>query len=349
MKKLALALALALSTAQAVPTSLTVWLPERGETATLSAVGLVGKTSGRVVLNRPDYDLPQERPIAGGFARLTQGTGKTPTRLEVVRGGKVTASRTFPEVVNGASLRGTVSGPCLSYDEGGQGVTRCFAPDLKTEWAKLGWILNISQDGRNAYFYDMPKNGRGESYQPDLHLIRQNLTTGEQTPLTYRVPLDAGELEYHAGLAKTYDTGDMIYFGAELPDQKFVVCATVNMPKFYCRLDVVDRDLKRLFSLQGSAYISVPQPTADGKKLFYMGNTLQVWDARTGKRLAHIRDPRWDKQKQVPLRAYLTPNGTQAAILTAGIKNGWPDYQKMTAYVYRVQDGKLLNSFAVRP
>lgn len=171
MKKLALALALALSTAQAVPTSLTVWLPERGETATLSAVGLVGKTSGRVVLNRPDYDLPQERPIAGGFARLIQGTGKTPARLDVVQGGKVTASRSFPEAKYSTNLWGTGRGPCLSYEAESQTVTRCFSPDLKTEWAKLDWVLNISQDGQNAYFYGKG-NGRGEPYQPDLHLIR---------------------------------------------------------------------------------------------------------------------------------------------------------------------------------
>ena len=68
-----------------------------------------------------------------------------------MRGGKVTASRTFPEVVNGASLRGTVSGPCLSYDEGGQGVTRCFAPDLKTEWAKLSGTPFIANTGKAAY------------------------------------------------------------------------------------------------------------------------------------------------------------------------------------------------------
>lgn len=163
------------------------------------------------------------------------------------------------------------------------------------------------------------------------------------------MPLDAGELEYHAGLAKTYDTGDMIYFGAELPDQKFVVCATVNMPKFYCRLDVVDRDLKRLFSLQGNAYTSVPQATADGKKLYFLGNTLQVWDAGTGKRLTAIHDPRWERQKQVPLRAYLTPGGEQAAVLVAGIKNGYPDYGRMVVYLYRVQGGQFLGSFAVRP
>ena len=357
-KALALALALTVPTLTgpalaAVPTSLTVWLPEQGQTATLSAAGLVAADGGRIVLNRPAYDLPVERPISGGFVRLTPAGKTNPARLEVVQGGKVTASRTFPEARYGVGLQGTERGPCVSSTEtdSDKSITRCFAPDLKTEWAKLDWTLNITRDGTAAYFYDTAKTGNGAAspYSPDLHVIRQNLGTGEQTPLTYRVPLNDEELKYHQGLAETYDASDSIAFAAELPGGRFVLCASTTMPKSGCRLDVVDRDLRRLFTVQGAAYNLFPWASANGKRLYAMGNTLQVWDAQTGKRLSSIHDSLWEKNRQIPLNAYLTPDGTQAAILTAGIKNGWPDSNKMTAYLYRLSDSKLLGSFAVKP
>lgn len=345
-----LSLALVSSAGAAAPTSLTVWIPEQGQTATLSSAGLVGAAGNRLVLNQPEYTLPVERPIAGGFARLVNPTNGAPTRLEIVQRGKVTASRAFPEAVYSTYLRGTQRGPCLSYAaDGREGVTRCFTPDLKTEWATLGGVMTITRDGQAAYMYDTAKNRIGAAYQPNLHIIRQNLTTGEQTPLTYRVPLDDKELEYHRNLAATYEVGDSISLGAELPGGRFVLCASTTLPKMYCRLDIVNRDLKRLATLQGSAYVSTPSATADGKRLYFMGNTLQVWEANTGKRLSAIRDRLWEKRGQVPLKAYLTPDGTQAAILVTGMKNGHSDYSKMTAYLYRVQGGKLLNSFPVKP
>ncbi len=349
-----LSLALVSSAGAAAPTSLTVWIPEQGQTATLSSAGLVGAAGNRLVLNQPEYTLPVERPIAGGFARLVNPTNGAPTRLEIVQRGKVTASRPFPEAVYSTYLRGTQRGPCLSYAaDGREGVTRCFTPDLKTEWAKLGGVMTITRDGQAAYMYDTAKNRIGAAYQPNLQIIRQNLTTGEQTPLTYRVPLDDKELEYHRNLAATYEVGDSISLGAELPGGRFVLCASTTLPKMYCRLDIVNRDLKRLVTLQGSAYVSTPSATADGKRLYFMGNTLQVWEANTGKRLSAIRDPLWEKRGQVPLKAYLTPDGTQAAILVTGMKNGHADYSaddsKVTAYLYRVQGGKLLNSFPVKP
>lgn len=353
MKRLALAFALALlpSALAAAPTRLTVWIPEQGQTATLSSAGLIGAAGNRLVLNQPEYTLPVERPIAGGFARLVNATKGAPTRLEIVQRGKVTASRAFPEAVYSTFLWGTQRGPCLSYTaDGREGVTRCFTPDLKTEWGpKLGWVMAITRDGQAAYHDDTTHIGTGAAYQPDVQVIRQNLTTGEHTPLTYRVPLDDKELEYHRNLAATYDVRDSISLGAELPAGRFVVCASMTLPKMGCRLGIVNRDLKRLVTLQGSAYVSTPTPTADGQSLYFMGNTLQVWDANTGKRLSAIRDPLWEKRGQYPLKAYLTPDGTQAAILVTGLKSGHADYGKVTAYLYRVNDGKLLNSFAVKP
>lgn len=342
----ALALALAFSTAEAAPASLTVWLPERGETATLSAAGLVGKTSGRVVLDRPEYDLPQESPVAGGFARLTQKSGRAPARLDVVQGGKVTASRAFPEAVYGVTVQGNQRGPCLSYSEGDTGVTRCFTLDLRNEWAKPSGAPFVGASGKSAYT-TLTDWKLEKPVSDEVDVVRHDLGTGKDVTLSYRVPLAGQTLVLPAGMVDPLDRRATVRFAAELPNDRFLVCASTTIPKEACRLDIVDRDQKRLFSLQGNAYIWLPQPSADGQKLYFLGNTLQVWDAGTGKRLAAIRDPLWQKQGQVPLKAYLTVDGKQAAIVVAALKQGSPDYGYLTAYIYRLSDGRRVQSFAL--
>ena len=339
-----------LSAALAASNSLTVWLPEQGQTATLSSQGLTAADGGRIVLNRPAYDLPFERPISGGFVRLSPAGKTGPARLEVVQGGKVTASRTFPEARYGARLQGTERGPCVSSTEtdSDKSITRCFAPDLKTEWVKLPGQPFLSASGKVAYTV-LTDWKLEKPAGDDVDVIRRDLNTGEEVTLSYRVPLPGQTLVVPSGMSDPIDRRATLGLAAELPGERYLVCASTTIPKDPCRLDIVDRDFKKLLSLQGNAYIHLPQATKDGSKVFYLGNTLQVWDATTGKRLSSIHDPLWEKNRQIPLHAYLTPDSTQAAILTAGIKNGWPDSNKMTAYLYRLSDSKLLGSFAVKP
>lgn len=354
---LALAAALLSSAWAAAPNSLTVWVPERGQTATLSAAGLKGEDGSRVPLDLGRFwgQESLERPLPGGYVRLVYATKSSPTRLEVVQGGKVTASRALPEARSTNGFWGTQRGPCLGLQGSSSDgvIVRCFSPDLKSEWAKVpGQVLNVhvSADGRAAYTV-MTDWKLQQPYTETVRIIRHDLLSGKQTPLSYRVPRDDQDAEYHRNLASAYDARETVRFAAELPGERFLICATMTMPKLGCRLDVIDRDARKLFSLQGDAWVFLPQATADGQKLYSMGNTLQVWDARTGKRLASIHDPLWDKLQQSPLNAYLTPDGTQAAIVTHGLQpgSGAPDMNSLTAFLYRLSDGQRLSRFALKP
>lgn len=263
-KALALALALTVPTLTgpaltgpalaATPTSLTVWLPEQGQTATLSSQGLTAADGGRIVLNRPAYDLPFERPISGGFVRLTPAGKTDPARLEVVQGGKVTASRTFPEARYGARLQGTERGPCVSSTEtdSDKSITRCFAPDLKTEWVKLPGQPFLSASGKVAYTV-LTDWKLEKPAGDDVDVIRRDLGTGEEVTLSYRVPLPGQTLVVPSGMSDPIDRRATLGLAAELPGERYLVCASTTIPKDPCRLDIVDRDFKKLLSLQGNA------------------------------------------------------------------------------------------------
>ena len=343
--------------AQAVgPNHLTVWIPEQHQTATLSTAGLK-LADGRTLSVFPEnYNsplpasatAPRAYAFAGGLARLIPKTANTPARVEVTTlKGQVKAARPLPEAKNGVDLYTTQRGPCVNiFTPTGQNTLRCFSADLKTEWAKLsGLLLNVSFDGKTAY--TTRPDWRGENpYSPDVQVIRHDLLTGQQTALTYRVPLDDQDAEYHQNLADTYGVRDTVYGWQEVAGKRFVVCATMTMAKFGCRLDVVNGDAQRLFSLQGAAYHMVPDATASGQRLYAMGNTLQVWDAATGKRLNAIRDPQWEMEKLWPMQVFLTPDGTQAAVITNGIRaNGYPDPNRLTVFVYRLSDSKNVAKF----
>ncbi len=353
----ALAAAALLSVAVAVPTtSLTVWIPQQGQTATLSAAvlgktGLVGAAGNRIVLNKLASELPSERPLASGFARLTYGSKNTPARLEVVQGGKVTATRDFPEAQSNVGLQGIGRGPCLGYSDskGDNATVRCFSPDLKTEWARVSGAAFIDSSGHTAYIVHTDWK-REKPYSDVVNIIRRDLGTGKQVTLSYRVPPAGQTGVVPPGMVDPLDRRETIRSATELPGERFLICAGDTIPKTACRLDIVDRDFNRVLTLQGNAWIYSPQPTRDGSRLYYLGNTLQVWDAQTGKRLASIHDWQWEKRGEYTFRAYLTPDNTQAAIFTYHYdpKRG-PDMNKLTAYIYRLSDGKLLSSFAVRP
>ena len=349
-KALALALGLTAPALAATPTSLTVWLPEQGQTATLSNRGLVAADGGRIILITETYKLPLEQPLPGGSARLYFGINHPKTRLEVVRGGKVTATRLWPAERAPYALWGTQRGPCVSDtdQQGKSPMLHCFSTDLKTEWAKFPGSPFINTGGRVAYTVQTDWEGKNP-YSEAIGVTRRDLQTGRETLLSYRVPLTQENAEYHRNLAETYTARDNLWIAAELPGERYLVCATMTLPKFGCRLDIVDRDLKRLLTLQGDAWKGSPHPTKDGRRLFYLGNTLQVWDTATGKRLASINNPLWAKRTENPFRAYLTPDATQAAILTyrADPKTG-PDLNNLTAYLYRLSDSKLLGSFPVK-
>lgn len=336
----------------AAPTTLTVWIPEQGQTATLSSGGLVA-ADGHQIRFYPRQDGPLEVPLSNGFARLTPATRAKPARLEVLRGGQVTASRLWPENPYPYALVGTERGPCIWERDERKGSTkqRCFTPDLKpdpnTVWAKVPMSAFMSKGSKATYTVQTDWEAKNP-LSDEVKVIRRDLQTGQEVTLSYRVPLPGYTLVPDPGTSDPFDRRARVTIAAELPGERYLLCVNTTLPKDPCRLDVVDRNFKKLFGLQGNAYTHSPAPTKDGTRLFYLGNTLQVWDAQTGKQLSNIHNPLWEKRNEYPFLAYLTPDGTQTAIITnIYTPKPGPTPDHFTAYLYRLKDGVLLNSFAI--
>lgn len=339
-----LAAVLGLGTAGAV----TLWVPEQGQTATLTAAGLKA-ADGRAlsVMREWQRPSPESLPLSGGrYLRVVRPTtATTPVQVVVEDARKrPQATRDAPAGFLGAWP--TVRGPCITTGASGTQSTRCWDLALKTTWATFeDQPVYVSRLGDVAYTTAVPD--WRQPYSAGVPITRIDLRTGETAALTLNAEAAEPDPANRRGVAETYDARNTTYGWVALPGGRFLACVTTTLAKWGCRLDVLDRDARFLYTLQGAAYTLVPQRSQDGRRLYAVGNTLQVWDAATGKRLRAIHDLLWDKQGRSAVGAFLTPDGREAAIVT-GKYDQTGNAHDLQVWRYALDTGRRLSVTALR-
>lgn len=322
--------------------ALTVWLPEQQQTAILTVNGL--KTSdGRAhsVLPTYFYRLQAETvPLLENlFLRVNLATTTKPIRL-VVEDAQEKPLATLNAPGDFVRVWPTGRGPCVTTTVGVAQTTRCWNLTLKTIWANFdGQPVYMSRLGDEAYTTPVPDGS--QPYSSIVPITRIDLRTGETAALS--LDAVAGELNprYRRAVAESYDARNTTRNWVALPGNRFPACVTVTLAKWGCRLDVLDRDARFLYTLQGAAHDLIPARSQDGRLLYTIGNTLQVWDAATGQRVRAIHDPLWVKQGRFAVNAFLTPDNREAVIVTGkDDQTGHP--QELQIWRYALNTGKRL-------
>lgn len=340
VRRAALSLALLCGVAGAVP----VWIPDLQRTAQLTPAGL-HLTPGQ----RLEITSGAEYGVALGEGRRARFAPTKNLKLEVLdAAGRVTASRVLHDLAGYARLIGTVRGPCVaSWYDGA--VTICYTPDLKTAWAQLGeGPLLVTRGGGAAYERDPGVKG----YVPDIPLIRTDLRNKAlEAPvpqkLSVQASLEAGEAEYRRAMFDTYEAVNTVDGLRELPGGRLLACVSMSLPKFSCRLDVLNANGKRVLTLNGAAAGRLPQVSRDGNLAYALGNTLQIWNLQTGKRVFSVNDPAWIRARRSPIQAYLTPEGARAVVVTGSAQVPPTPGIIPEGFVYAVNSGKLLQRFII--
>lgn len=347
MKRAALSLALLCGLAGSdVAGAVPVWLPDLQRTAQLTPAGL-HLTPGQ----RLELSYGAEYGVDIGQGRRARFAPTKNLTLEVLdAAGKVTASRVLHSLAGYARLIGTVRGPCVASWYDGT-VTICYASDLKSAWAQLGeGTLLVTRGGGAAYERDPGVKG----YVPDIPLIRTDLRNkAPEAPviqkLSVQAALDAGEAEYRRAMFDTYDAVNTVDGLRELPGGRLLACVSMSLPKFSCRLDILNANGKRMLTLNGAAAGRLPQVSRDGKFAYALGNTLQIWNLQTGNRVFSVNDPAWVKARRSPIQAYLTPDGARAVVIAGSSQVPPTPGVTPEGFVYAVNSGKLLQRFIITP
>lgn len=341
IRKFVLAALLGLGTSGAA----TVWLPEQGQTGTLTAAGLRA-ADGRAlsVLNAWNRPRPEALPLSGRRYMRVEIAPPAPPQLVVedVRGNVQTSLG----VTGLADAWPTVRGPCVTAQADPEPVTTCYDLTLQAVWATFdGKPVYVSRQGDVAYTTGAAS--RTQPYSPTVPITRVNLGTGETTALTLDAEAAEPDPAHRRDISVDSNANNTTWGWTPLPGNRFLACVSITMPKYGCRLDVIGQDARFLYTLQGNAYNIVPQRSQDGRLLYAVGNTLQVWNTSTGKRVRSIHDPLWDKQGRYAVNAFLIPDNREAAIVT-GKYDQHGQAHELQLWRYRLDTGKRLSVTPLR-
>ncbi|OLV19489.1 hypothetical protein BOO71_0002584 [Deinococcus marmoris] len=219
-------------------------------------------------------------------------------------------------------------------------TTRCWNLTLKTIWATFGGLpVYVSRLGDVVYTTPVPDGS--QPYSSSVPIARLDLRTGKVAALTLDAIAAEPDPEYRRNVAEGYDARNTTHDWVALPGNRFLACVTTTLAKWGCRLDVLNRDAQFLYTLQGVANDLIPARSRDGRLLYAIGNTLQVWDAATGQRLRAIHDPLWAKKGRYAVNAFLTPDNRETVIVTGkDDQTGYP--HELQAWRYALNTGKRL-------
>ncbi|CAM3456213.1 hypothetical protein DESA109040_13345 [Deinococcus saxicola] len=322
--------------------ALTVWLPKQQQTATLTVNGL--KTSdGRTLSVLPMYYYRSQAktiPLSGSlFLRVNLATTTKPVQL-VVEDAQEKPLATLNAPGDFVRVWPTGRGPCVTTTAGVAQTTRCWNLTLKTIWATFGGQpVYVSRLGDVAYTTPVPDGS--QPYSSSVPIARLDLRTGKAAALTLDAIAAEPDPEYRRNVAEGYDARNTTHDWVALPGNRFLACVTTTLAKWGCRLDVLNRDAQFLYTLQGATNDLIPARSQDGRLLYAIGNTLQVWDAATGHRVRAIHDPLWEKQGQYAVNAFLTPDSREAVIIIGkDDQTGHP--HELQAWHYALDTGKRL-------
>lgn len=347
IRTLALATALA-SSALATPTSLSVWLPSRQETALLTPRGVV-LPGGRTVLL--EEALREYALGPGQWVRMrgqaTRKAGEYRVGVEVLdAAGQVTAQKSWLTRDPGGlpEIFPTRRGPCIFWREA-DSRTHCLTPDLNTEWASFGGQPRaVTRDGEWAYA-ELPH----PDTTTDLSLERTHLPSGARREMTlaYETKPDPDFLDFLKMFSATTKSRDW----QELPDGRFLVCLTSTLSGAGCRFILVDPEGQwvREFEWEPHRLTSSLTLSRDGKTAAYLGSMVHLWDVESGRHrlLADVqREGFW------PLEALLSSDGRfVVALLWAAPDDRLSLWHKSEsrAVIFEVATGKKVGEWKVQP